>query len=408
MSKVEEILAWDPSKEKGLHDPSGKGDKIKLIETFIVRPRSWVFCRIETEKGIVGWGETMLDGHSDAVLGAFEDFKTRLIGWDPLQIEDIYQHLFRHRFHRGGPVLQSAIAGLDIALWDIKGKTFGVPVWQLLGGRVRDRVDVYGWVGGDSPKDVYEQAKVRKEQGFKALKMNATDGLGWIDSPAKLDAVVERVKQVKSLGLDVGLDFHGRVHKGMAKQLARKLEPVEPYFIEEPLLPFQVEEQALLYRQTSIPIATGERIFSRQELRAWLEAGTMDICQSDVAHCGGISELRKIGILCEVYDVTQIPHCPNGPVAFAATLQVGFATPNFTMSECSWQMHYAEEGYDLMTYLKDPSVFDIKDGSIGLLTAPGLGIEINEELVRKVHAENALTHWRVPVWRGPNGDQREW
>lgn len=196
----------------------------------------------------------MLDGHSDAVNGAFEDFQ-RLIGWDPANIQDVYQHLYRHRFHRGGPVLQSAIAGLDIALWDIKGKTLGVPIWQLLGGRVRDRVNVYGWTGGDTPHNVLEGAKMRKKQGFKVLKMNATGSLDWIDSPSKLDEVVERVKQVKSIGMDVGLDFHGRLHRGMAKQLARKLEPVEPFFIEEPLLATQVEEFKHLYHQTVIPIA---------------------------------------------------------------------------------------------------------------------------------------------------------
>lgn len=201
----------------------------------------------------------MLDGHSDAVSGAFEDFQ-RLIGWDPANIQDIYQHLYRHRFHRGGPVLQSAIAGLDIALWDIKGKTLGVPIWQLLGGRVRDRVNVYGWVGGDSPKDVLEGARQRKQQGFKVVKMNATDSLDWIDSPSKLDQVVERVRQVKSVGIDVGLDFHGRVHRGMAKQLARKLEAVELFFIEEPLLPTQVEEYKHLYQQTVIPIAVSPEL----------------------------------------------------------------------------------------------------------------------------------------------------
>ncbi|KAI5477281.1 galactonate dehydratase, partial [Pseudohyphozyma bogoriensis] len=291
---------------------------------------------------------------------------------------------------------------------DIKGKTLGVPIWQLLGGRVRDRVPVYGWTGGDTPKDVGIQAKVRKEQGFRVLKMNATGILDWIDSPAKLNDVVERVKEVKALGLDVGLDFHGRIHKGMTKQLLRKLEAVEPFFVEEIVLPTQLEEQKILYRQTTIPIACGERMFSRQEFRRWFEEGTMDICQADLAHAGGISEVKKIATMAEVYDITMAPHCPNGPMAFAATLHIGFSTPNFTIAEMSWQMHYAEEGYDLMTYLKEPEVFAVKDGSIGLLTKPGLGIEVNEELIRKVAAENNNAHWRVPVWRGEHGDGHEW
>lgn len=392
---------------KGL-SATGKSDKIKSIETFRVPPR-WLFVRVETESGIVGWGEATLEGHSEAVEGAFEDFKERFIGWEAANIEDIYQSAYRHRFYRGGEVLMSAIAGLDIALWDIKGKTLGVPIWQLLGGKVRDFVQVYGWIGGDRPNDVLEQAKVRKEQGFTAVKMNACDSLGWLDSPDKLKSTAERVRQVREIGLDVGIDFHGRVHKPLAKQLVKLLEPHTPLFVEEPLLPDQVPELTKLYQQTSIPIALGERLFTRQDIRPYLEAGCIDILQPDIAHSGGISETKKLATMAETYDIGIAPHCPLGPIAFAACLQIAINSPNFLICEMSWKMHYnLASDYDLFSYLENKEAFDVSEGMVPTLTGPGLGIEINEELVRKAAKENGDFSWRNPVWRGPDGAIREW
>ncbi|TFY53894.1 hypothetical protein EVJ58_g9188 [Rhodofomes roseus] len=257
-------------------------------------------------------------------------------------------------------------SGLDIALWDIKGKRLGVPVWQLLGGKVRDRLKVYGWIGGDKPSAVVEGAQGRKEQGFTAVKMNGTEAIGWIDSPEQLQDTVARVRDVRALGLDVGVDFHGRVHKGMAKQLAKLLEPLQPLFIEEPLLASQPLEIADLSKQVSTPIALGERLYSRSDFRPYLEARAIDIAQPDVAHCGGISELHRIASLTETYDVALAPHCPLGPIALAACMQVDIAAPNFCIQELSLQMHY-NEGADLLTYLVDPSVFAIKDGYVEAL-----------------------------------------
>ncbi|KAF8896924.1 putative mandelate racemase/muconate lactonizing enzyme [Mucidula mucida] len=389
---------------------SASADLIKNIETFYVRPR-WLFVRIETEKGIVGWGEATLEGHTDAVEGAFVDIKERFIGWDSANIEDIYQSAYRHRFYRGGEVLMSALSGLDIALWDIKGKTLGVPVWQLLGGKVRDRCKVYGWIGGDRPSDVLEQAKVRKEQGFTAVKMNAVESLGWLDSPSALDATVERLRQVKSLGLDAGLDFHGRVHRPLAKQLAKALEPHRPLFIEEPLLPGQHQELVALYASTSIPIALGERLFTRQDVRPYFESGCIDVIQPDIAHAGGISETKKIATMAETYDIGVAPHCPLGPIAFAASLQIGFSTPNFVICEMSWKMHYNAGDYDLFTYMTNPEVFEVKGGMIPLLKAPGLGISLNEDMIRQEDAKfraGEVKAWRNPIWRGEDGAIREW
>ncbi|WVR07589.1 hypothetical protein IAU60_004631 [Kwoniella sp. DSM 27419] len=382
--------------------------KIKSIENFYVRPR-WLFVRIETEGGVVGWGEGTLEGHTEAVQGSLKDIARRLVGWDAMNIEEIYTYLLRHRFYRGGPVLMSAMSGVDIALWDIKGKVLGVPVWELLGGKIRERCDVYGWVGGDRPSDVLEQAKVRKEQGFTRVKMNATESIGWLDSPHALDETVQRLADIKSLGMDAGLDFHGRVHKAMAKQLAKALEPHRPLFIEEPLLPGYVNELKDLYNQTTIPIALGERLFTRTDVRPYFEAGCIDIIQPDIAHAGGISETKKIAIMAEAYDIGVAPHCPLGPLAFAASLHVGFSTPNFVVCEMSWKMHYNTGGFDLFTYMKNPEVFKVEGGSVGLLTAPGLGIELDEDLIRKEAAEaEKLEPWINPLFRGDDGMIREW
>ncbi|KAJ9125497.1 hypothetical protein QFC22_000458 [Naganishia vaughanmartiniae] len=407
------LLTQDTATKSTHHEPTttvyDKGlqvghdiNRITKIETFRVRPR-WLFVR-----GIVGWGEGTLEGHSEAVEGAFIDLRERFIGWDAANIEDIYQSAYRHRFYRGGEVLMSAISGLDIALWDIKGKTLGVPIWELLGGKVRERANVYGWIGGDRPGDVLEQAKARKAQGFTAVKMNAVESLGWLDSPHALEATVQRLKEVKSVGIDVGLDFHGRVHKTLAKQLAAALEPHKPLFIEEPLLPGQVPEMEKLYQRTNIPIALGERLFTRQDVRPYFEAGCIDIIQPDIAHSGGISETRRIANYAEAYDIGVAPHCPLGPLAFAASLQIAFSTPNFLICEMSWKMHYNAGDFDLFTYLKNPEVFAVKNGAVELLTGVGLGIEMDEDLIRKNAEENKDFSWRNPTWRGPDGAIREW
>jgi len=375
------------------------------IETFRVPPR-WLFVRVETGDGIVGWGEASLEGHAEAVEGAFESLRDRFLGADAGQIEDIWQLAYRLGFYRGGPVLMSALSGLDQALWDIKGKTLGVPVWQLLGGRVRSKVQAYAWIGGDSPGEVVEQAEQRRAQGFRAVKMNATAQLGRLDSPRLLDAAVERVSRVQALGLDVAIDFHGRIHKPMARQLAALLEPLHPLFIEEPLLSEQPEAIRQIAAQTSIPIALGERLYSRWDFKPFLEGAIIDVAQPDLAHAGGISECRRIAAYAETYDVAIAPHCPLGPIALAACVQVALATPNFVIQEMSLGIHYNTKEHDLLTYLQDRDPFDLEEGMIKTLEAPGLGIVIDEARVR--HAAAAPHRWRNPVWRGRDGSLREW
>lgn len=238
--------------------------------------------------------------------------------------------------------------------------------------------------------------------------MNATESVNWLDSPSVLDSCVERLKAVKSLGLDAGLDFHGRLHKPMAKQLAKALEPIRPLFIEEPLLVEHPEALKLLAGQTTIPIAFGERLYTRWDVKRFLEDGTVDILQPDIAHAGGISETRRIAIMAEAYDVGIAPHCPLGPIAFAASMQIALSTPNFVICEMSLGMHYNVEAgdIDLTSYLVDESVFDIKDGYVMALTGIGLGIEINEEMVRKIAKDTEP--WQPKSFFGPDGAIREW
>ncbi|MFS0725301.1 galactonate dehydratase [Paenibacillus sp. 1P07SE] len=381
--------------------------KIRSLELFKVPPR-WLFLKITTDDGLVGWGEPVVEGRADTVRAAVEELSEYLIGRDAGHIEDLWQVLYRGGFYRGGPILTSAISGIEQALWDIKGKRLGVPVYELLGGRVRDKMRVYSWIGGDRPADTALAAREKLDQGYTAIKMNGTEELHWIDSYDKVEAAVERIAAIReAVGykLSVGIDFHGRVHKGMAKLLVKELEPFKPMFIEEPVLPENNEALREIARHTAIPIATGERMYTRWGFKQLLESGCADILQPDLSHAGGIWETRKIAAMAEAYDVAIAPHCPLGPIALAASLQLDFCTPNAFIQEQSLGIHY-NEGSDLLDYLKDPSIFHYKDGFVDILTKPGLGIEVDEDKVREMAA---VGHgWKNPVWRHEDGSIAEW
>ena len=252
----------------------------------------------------------------------------------------------------------------------------------------------------------YHYRKARKAQGFTAIKMNGTEDLGWLDSPSALDACVERVKAVTALGMDAGVDFHGRVHKPMAKQLAKALEPHRPLFIEEPLLSEHMDGIKAISQMTSTPIALGERLYSRWDVRPFLEAGAVDILQPDISHCGGISEMRRIAAMAETYDVALAPHCPLGPIALAANIQIAAATPNHVIQEMSLGIHYNAGGQDLTSYMHNPEVWNVKGGYINLMKGPGLGIEVDEEQVRRLSKD--AKPWVSPGFFGPGGEVREW
>lgn len=381
--------------------------KVKSLELFKVPPR-WVFLKITTESGLVGWGEPIVEGRADTVVACVKEFAEYVVGHPAGRIEDIWQMLYRGGFYRGGPVLTSAISGIEQALWDIKGKALGVPVYELLGGAVRDRMRVYSWIGGDRPQDVAAQACDRLAAGYSAVKMNGTGETAWVDSPAVVDAVVSRLQAIRDavgMKVDVAIDFHGRLHKAMARTLAKELEPLRPLFIEEPVLSENLEAMAEIRRATSIPIATGERLFTRWGFKELLTSGIADIVQPDLSHAGGILETRKIAAMAEAYDVALAPHCPLGPIALAASLQVDFCTPNAFIQEQSLGIHY-NQGSDLMDYLVDRSVFQYGEGYVQRLQQPGLGVDVDEEVVRKRAAQGH--NWKNPVWRSADGTVVEW
>ncbi len=378
--------------------------KLTRIEPFLVRPR-WLFVRLEADDGSVGWGEASLEGHAEAVIGELEALKDRLLGRDPRRIEYLWQLAYRGGFYRGGPVLMSALSGLDQALWDLKGRLLGVPIWELLGGRVRDRIRAYSWLSGEVPMDIEAQGRKRIEQGFSMVKMNATNASGYLDSQQALDEVVARVSAVRALGLDVAIDFHGRLHRPMAKQLIRQLEPHTPVFVEEPLLSEHHGALAELKQTSVVPIALGERLYSRWDFQPFLEQGLVDIIQPDLSHAGGISETRRIAAMAETYDVAVAPHCPLGPLALAACVQIGAATPNVILQEMSIGIHY-NIGADLYTYMADPTPLMPVDSHLPVPTAPGLGITLDED---KIRAEAIAPHrWRNPQWHLPDGSVAEW
>lgn len=381
--------------------------KITKLESFIVPPR-WCFLKIETDAGIVGWGEPVVEGRALTVQAAVHELEDYLIGQDPQRIEDLWQVMHRGGFYRGGAVFMSAIAGVDQALWDIKGKALNTPVYNLLGGACRDRIRVYSWIGGDRPAEVATAAKNAAEAGFTAIKMNATEELQFVDSYAKVDAVLERVqavRQASSPDFGIAVDFHGRVHRPMAKVLAKELEPLRLMFLEEPVLSEHVEALRDIKNVTSTPIALGERLFSRWDFKTVLHEGLADILQPDLSHAGGISECRKIASMAEAYDVALAPHCPLGPIALAACLQVDAVSYNAFIQEQSLGIHY-NAGSDLLDYLTDKTVFQYSDGFVEMPTGPGLGISINEEKVRELAQTGH--RWRNPIWRHPDGSVAEW
>lgn len=284
---------------------------------------------------------------------------------------------------------------------------------------------MYAWIGGDNPDDVLVQAYVtytsikleteayltwnrqgRKSQGFHAVKMNGTADTAWLDSPSILKEAVNRLETVKSMGMDAAVDFHGRVHKPMAKRLVKALEPLEPLFVEEPLLSEHIGGIKQLSELTSVPIALGERLYSRWDVRPFLENGSVDILQPDICHVGGISEMKRIAAMCETYDVGVAPHCPLGPISLAASIHVDATMPNFAIQEMGIGMHYNNTGQDITSYITNPEVWNVHDGQIDVLPGPGLGIHINEEEIRKLSQDAKA--WCSPEFRGPCGELREW
>lgn len=381
---------------------------IEKFDLFKVPPR-WLFLKITTSDGIEGWGEPIVEGKADTVAAAVTEFGNELIGKHAGNIEDMYQTLYRGSFYRGGPILMSAISGIEQALWDIKGKQLNIPVYEFFGGAVRDKMQVYSWVGGDEPSELIEAIEQRQKAGFRHVKMNAVGKVKWLETPKQIQAAVQKISDIRDhfgWGIEIGLDFHGRVRKAMAKDLVNELDPLKPMFIEEPVLSENLDTLKTISHYTSAPIATGERLYGRSGFKPILEEGYVDIIQPDLSHAGGIWETRKIAAMAEAYDVAVAPHCPLGPISFAAALQLDFCTPNALIQETSLGIHYHDDSMDLLDYMKNPEIFTVTNGYIERPAGPGLGIEIDEEKVKEAAKEGH--DWHNPVWRNEDGSVTEW
>ena len=371
-------------------------------------PPRWLFLRLETDEGVVGWGEPVVEGRSKTVEAAVEEIMdSYLMGKDPLRIEDHWQAMYRGSFYRGGPILMSAIAGIDQALWDIKGKHYGLPVHELLGGRSRDKIRVYQWVGGNRPDELADEAAQLVEAGYTALKMDATHQMRHIESRETISEIVERVERVREAvgdDIDIGVDFRGRVSKSMAKALTHRLSDLALMFVEEPVLPENIEHLPAIAEQTQAPLAAGERLYSRWDFKRLFRTGAIDVIQPDVSHAGGISEMVKIANTAETRDVAVAPNCPLGPIALAASLQVDTCVPNFFVQDHGFDIHLPATDRTHQYVADDQFAFD--DGYVEVLDEPGLGVDIDESLVEE-RAETDV-NWHNPIWRHEDGSIADW
>lgn len=386
-------------------------ESITKVETFKVPPR-WILVRVTTEDGATGWGESIVPKRAAAVIGAIDDIARNIVGSDSRRIEELWQRTYRGAFYRGGPVLGAAIAGIDIALWDLKARRLGTPVYDLLGGATRERVRTYAWIGGDQPSDVVAQAKERMEQGFTAVKMNAAGRAEHLDRTRLVDEAVARVAAIRDAfgpDLDIALDFHGRVPRMVSRILLKELEPYRLMWAEEPGTPGSVDQLRDVARSSVVPIALGERLYSRWDVKNVLADGVVDILQPDISTTG-LSELVKIARMAEPYDVAIAPHCPNGPVSLAASLQVGFCCPNVVIQEQSSRIHY-HDGYaglpraELYDYLRRADSLQSPGGHFRLSSDPGLGIELDLDKIVPAQADWQL---KDADWRHEDGRYAEW
>jgi galactonate dehydratase len=367
--------------------------RITKLETFLVKPR-WLFLKIHTDEGIVGLGEPIVEGRAKTCAAAVEEIAPDLIGKDPRNVVHHWQAIYRHAFYRGGPVLTSALSGIEQALWDIKGKFLGVPVYELLGGPTRDRVRVYAHIG--NRPELLEQ---RKSQGFTAFKTGIRNSTrsGVVASQQFIEEAAESFAALRRAGgkdVDIGIDFHGAISPQNAKLLIKALEPYQPMFIEEPVQCQNVDAMAEIARSTHLAIATGERIFTKWGFREILEKHAATILQPDLCHAGGIMEARLIAGMAEAYYAAIAPHNPLGPISLAAGLQLAASIPNFMCQEQVTLGH---------GYLKQP--FEVENGYVRIPTGPGLGIELDEDQVAA-----KLDHdWRNRETYDPNdGSVVDW
>ncbi len=368
--------------------------KITKLETFLVKPR-WIFLKIHTDAGgIFGLGEPLLEGRALTIQTAIQEVEPYLIGKDPRQVVHHWQAIYRHAFYRGGPILTSALSGIDHALWDIKGKLLGVPVYELLGGPTRDRVRVYGRASNA------EQIKQRKAEGYTVIKTGVAKErpANIVENPKFIQYAADNFASLREAGgldMDIAIDFHGSISPQTAKVLIKELEQYKPMFVEEPCQAQNVDTMVDIARGTFLPIATGERIFTKWGFREILEKGAASIIQPDLCHAGGITEGRLIAGMAEAYYVPVAPHNPMGPISLAVGLNLAASIPNFLVQEqVSLGEGYLKESFKLQS-----------DGTVMIPKKPGLGIELDEEQMK----EKINHDWKNPeTYNALDGSVVDW
>lgn len=374
--------------------------KITGLETVVVNAemRNWIFVKVITDDpGLIGWGEASLEWKTRAVVGAVEDFEPMVIGEDPLRIEHLYQKMYRQSFWRLGVIGMSAISAIEQALWDIKGKYLKQPVYELLGGKVRDKVRMYTHMGGGKMEAVYETfdagplieyAKEVIERGYTAIKVVFVPYsrlLEGIPKIKKFAGLMEKLRLAVGEEIDIMVDFHGRTTPAMAVQYIRAIEEFYPYFCEEPVLPENEDALLEVKEKVNVPVATGERLVGLHQFRQIFEKQACHIIQPDLCHCGGLWEARKIAAMAQIYNMGVAPHNPMGPVANAVALHFALSTPNFLIQEdmltdVPWRWDVVE------------SELNTKDGYWLPPKKSGLGIDVNEKEAGKYPFKQEVMH----------------
>jgi galactonate dehydratase len=377
--------------------------KIAALEPLIVDvgPRNWLFVVVHTDEGVTGVGEGSLPGHPRAVAAAVEEYREYVVGEDAARIQHLWQLMYRQPFFRSGAVTLSAMSAIEQALWDIKGKVAGLPVYELLGGRCHDRIKVYAnGPSGSTPAELADSALELVERGFAAMKTGLEEPVLPVQGDGVIRRAARRMETLRAaVGEDVEIawDAHGRLTPAMAIRLARSLEPYDPWFLEEPAPPENVKALAQVARATAIPVATGERLFTRYAFREVVELAAAALLQPDVSHCGGVLEARGIAQLAELYHCGFAPHNPLGPVNTIVSAHVAMASPNFVALElCDYADPWTRG------LVSEPPV--VADGYLELSDRPGWGVELDVELCR---AHPYGPH-RLPILRHPGGATADW
>lgn len=396
-------------------DSTGTKVRITGMKTFGVtlpvaeqRDRPYVFVKLETNQGVVGWGEGTLEGKAAATLHCVEDFRDFLIGADPMLVEHHWQSMYVHSFYRAGPVIGSAISAIDQALWDIRGKILGLPVYQMLGGPYDPKgVRGYYHVRANTPEQMRDVRARAKELGVTAVKGGIPGYYEWIETRAAIQRAVRHVATLReNLGdeIDIGIDFHAKTSPSVASILCKEMEPLKLLFIEEPCPPENVKAMQRIARRSKVPIATGERLVASYSCRELVELGIVDIIQTDINHVGGITALWKVAALAEISGVQMAPHACEGPIGGLATLHVDAAMPNFLVQEICSGVVPGEKEKIWAEWFGFPAMRMV-DGKFPLPDKPGLGFELREQDVTKFKFEGTRPMARV---FHPDGSVAAW